>query len=78
MLSSLREHVKDKKKYLNKLIIFFYKNQDMPFFVKKQVLDEAFIAALLYGSESWLDVSLSEVEKLYISAIKPVLGENYF
>ena len=74
MLSSLREHVKDKKKHLNKLIIFFYKNQDMPFFVKKQVLDAAFIAALLYGCESWLDVSLSEVEKLYISAIKSVLG----
>ncbi len=74
MLSSLREHVKDKKKHLNKLIIFFYKNQDMPFFVKKQVLDAAFTSALLYGCESWLAVSLSEVEKLYISAIKSLLG----
>jgi len=73
-LSSLREHAKDKQKHLNKLIIFLYKNQDMPFFVKKQVLDAAFTSALLYSCESWLDVSIAEVEKLYISSIKSLLG----
>ena len=72
-LSSLREHVKDKQKHLNKLILL-YKNQDMPFFVKKRVLDAAFTSALLYGCESWIDVSLADVEKLYISAIQSLLG----
>ena len=74
MLSSLREHAKDKQKHLNKLIIFLYKNQDMPFFVKKQVLDAAFTSALLYGCESWVDVSYTDIEKIYISAIKSLLG----
>ena len=74
LLSSIREHVKDKQKHLNKLIIFFYKNQDMPFFVKKRVLDAAFTSALLYSCESWINVSLASVEKMYLSAIKSLLG----
>ena len=74
LLSSIREHVKDKQKHLNKLIIFFYKNQDMPFFVKKRVLDAAFTSALLYSCESWINVYLASVEKMYLSAIKSLLG----
>ena len=69
LLSSIREHVKDKQKHLNKLIIFFYKNQDMPFFVKKRVLDAAFTSALLYSCESWirnLDYSCESASKLWI------------
>ena len=34
-LSSIREHVKDKQKHLNKLIIFLYKTKTCLFFVKK-------------------------------------------
>ena len=73
-LSSLREHVIEKQKHLNKLIIFFFKNQDMPFLIKKKVLDAAFSAALLYSCESWLHVSVSEIQKIYHSAIKSMLG----
>ena len=34
--ASLRAHVVDKKKHLNKLLIFLSVNKDMPFALKKQ------------------------------------------
>ena len=73
-LSSLKQHVLEKKKHLNKLIMFFFKNQDMPFVMKKKVLDAAFSAALLYGCEAWLNVSLKQVENLYHTSVKSLLG----
>lgn len=72
--SSLREHVKEKTKNLNKLIIFLTTNYDAPFFVKKKVFQAAFSAAILYGMESWLGVSLKAVEILYMKGVKALLG----
>ena len=60
-------------KHLNRLIVFLARNYDAPFFVKKKVFDAAFSSAILYGCESWLDVSLAPVEKLYMSAIRRLL-----
>jgi len=54
--------------------MFFFKNQDMPFVMKKKALDAAFSAALLYGCEAWLNVSLKQVEKLYHTSVKSLLG----
>ena len=73
-LSSLRAQVADKIKHFHKLVLFLRKNCDIPFIVKKKVVDAAFNAALLYGSESWLDVNVKIVEKLYVGAIKNLLG----
>ena len=72
--SMLLEHVKAKRKHLNKFIIFVKSNPDMPFIVKRKVLDAAFNAAILYGCETWIGVSCQCVNTLYIAAIKALLG----
>ena len=72
--SVLLEHVKAKRKHLNKFIIFVKSNPDMPFIVKRKVLDAAFNAAILYGCETWIGASCQSVNTLYISAIKALLG----
>ena len=72
--SALSEHIKDKAKHYNKLLNFLRKNFDMPFFVKKKVVQAAFNSALLYGCESWLDCGLQPVEKFYVGAFRALLG----
>ena len=72
--SVLLEHVKAKRKHLNKFIIFVKSNPDMPFIVKRKVFDAAFNAAILYGCETWIGASCQSVNTLYISAIKALLG----
>ena len=71
--TSLKAHVAEKKKHLNRLLIFLARNYDAPFFVKRKVFDAAFSSAILYGCESWLDVSLAPVEELYMSAVRRLL-----
>ena len=71
--TSLKAHVDEKKKHLNRLIIFLSRNYDAPFFVKRKVFDAAFSSAILYGSETWLDVSLLPVEKMYSTAVRCLL-----
>ena len=73
-ISSLRCHVDEKKKHLNKLLIFLRKNHDMPFVVKRKVVEACFNAAILYGAESWINANLRCMEVMYISAIKALLG----
>jgi hypothetical protein len=46
----------------------------MPFGFKKKVLTAMITASLLYGCESWLTHRVKEVEKLYIAAVKSLLG----
>ena len=72
--TSLKSHVADKKKHLNRLLIFLSRNYDAPFFVKRKVFDAAFSSAILYGCESWLDVALVPVEKMYMSAVRSLLN----
>ena len=71
--TSLKAHVAEKKKHFNRLLIFLARNYDAPFFVKRKVFDAAFSSAILYGCESWLDVSLAPVEELYMSAMRRLL-----
>ena len=71
--SSLKAHVAEKKKHLNRLLIFLSRNYDAPFFVKRKVFDAAFSSAILYGCESWIGVSLLPVEKMYMSALRRLL-----
>ena len=72
--TALKEHLTEKMKELYKLVLFYYKNTDMPFIVKKKVLDVAFTESILYGCESWLNVNLKGIEKMYIKAVKSLLG----
>ena len=69
----LKAHVADKKKHLNRLLIFLSRNHDAPFFVKRKVFDAAFSSAILYGCEAWLDVSLKPMETMYMSALQRLL-----
>ena len=72
--STLKLHLENKNKELNKLIIFLAINYDAPFNVKKRVVEAAFMSSILYGCESWLNVSLKPAEKMYNAAIKALLG----
>ena len=46
----------------------------MPFIEKRKVVDAAFNSAILYGCESWLNVNLKCMDKIYIGAIKCLLS----
>ena len=46
----------------------------MLFCVKRTVLEAAFNSSILYGCESWLDVSFQKMEVIYMSAIRALLG----
>ena len=70
----IKLHVKSRTKDLNKLRIFCKKNETMPYLFKKKVLEAAIFSSLLYGCETWLGTEVREVEKIYISALKSVLG----
>ena len=70
----LKVMLRIRKRHLLKLIMFFAKNQDMPFSVKLKVLNACFLSTILYGCESWLNVSLKPVEQLYCGSIKALLG----
>ena len=42
--------------------------------VKCKVYEAAFATSILYGCESWLGASLAPVERMYMSAIRNILG----
>ena len=53
---------------------FFYKNNDIPFVVKRGVLEAALTSSLLYGSESYLNGDLEAIVTLYNWCLKQLLG----
>ena len=72
--SMIKLHVKSRMADLNKFKIFCHKNETMPYKFKTQVLEAMIISSLLYACESWLTDNVKEVEKMYISALKSLLG----
>jgi hypothetical protein len=70
----IKLHVKTRSKDLNKFRIFCRQNETMPYIFKKMVLDAVITTSLLYGCETWLVDNAKDVEKLYIGAVKAVLG----
>ena len=72
--SMIKLHVKSRMADLNKFKIFCCKNETMPYKFKTQVLDAMIISSLLYACESWLTDNVKEVERMYISALKSLLG----
>ena len=67
-------HIKTRGKDLNKLRIFCKMNETMPYVFKKKVLEAAIVSSILYGCETWLGTEFKELEKMYVSAVKAVLG----
>ncbi len=72
--SIMEQHVKDKYCHLLKLFSFCKRQQSMPVHMKIKVLDACLMSSVLYGCESWFGLNLVKLEKMYMSAIKCVLG----
>ena len=67
-------HVTDKMPHVWKFFSFLRKNQDSPFWVKKQVWESCVTSALLYSCESWMTSNLNSITGVYMSTIKELLG----
>ena len=70
----IKIHAKSRVAHLNKFKIFCKNNETMPFRFKKQVLMAMIVSSLLYACESWLTNDVKEIERMYLSAIKALLG----
>jgi hypothetical protein len=72
--TAIKVHVQNSIKHMNKLIAFLQKNSDLPFVLKKKVLDACFMSSIAYAGEAWLHGKTKSLETLYIKAIKATLG----
>ena len=72
--SAIEEYCHQKLNSFHKLSISLKTNCDMPFGAKCKVVEACFNAAILYGCESCVGVSCQVMEKLYIGALKHLLG----
>ena len=72
--STLDKHCKEKQCHLWKFIAFISKNVDFPFWVKRKVFESAFLPAVLYSCDSWLGNCFAQVDTMYMTAIKVLLG----
>ena len=72
--SSINLHCKDKYKHVLKFFSFIAKNFNFPFWVKRKVFEAALLSAVLYSCESWLENGLGDLQKLYTSLVKALLG----
>ena len=61
-------------KHVNKFAAFMSKNRNMPFSLKRKVFTAALSSAMLYSCESWLTDNLSSISKMYMAAVKMLLG----
>jgi hypothetical protein len=70
----MTHQAKECEKHLNKFAAFVSKNTNMPFIMKRKVLDACFMSSMLYASESWLTDNLKAMNQCYMAAIKQLLG----
>jgi hypothetical protein len=71
MASMMKPQLEACRKHVNKFAAFVQKNCNMPFTFKHKV---ALSASMLYSCESWLTDNTSGVNKLYMAAVKMLLG----
>ncbi|ELU15006.1 hypothetical protein CAPTEDRAFT_197602 [Capitella teleta] len=74
MASMMKHQLKAWRKHVNKFVAFVQKKSNMPFTFKYKVLTVALSASMLYSCESWLTDNTSGVNKLYMAAMKMLLG----
>lgn len=72
--TAVKAHAKAKMCHVLKYVSFVTKNNDVPFLVKKRVLDACLMSSLIYGCESWLCADLKPIVKLYNWCLKQLLG----
>lgn len=74
MTTVMKHEMEASRKHVNKFAAFIHKNYNMPFDFKYKVLTAALSASMLYSCESWLTDNIAVVNKLYMSAMKILLG----
>ncbi len=62
--SAVKIQAKEKICHVLKFVSFLRKNNDIPFVVRRRVLDAALMSALLHGCESWVGACLKPLVKL--------------
>ncbi len=72
--SAVKIHATAKLCHVLKYVSFIRKNNDVPFIVKRRVLEAALMSSILYGCESWVNADYKPVIKLYNWALKQLLG----
>ena len=74
-MTSVMKHQRDSAmKHVNKFAAFISKNANMPYELKRKVFDAALTSAMLYGSEGWFTKDMDSMNKLYMRAVKVLLG----
>ena len=63
--SAVKAHANVKMTHVLKVVSFINKNNGVPLFVKKRVVEEALMSSLVYGCQSWIGPHLKPVIKLY-------------
>ena len=58
---------------MNKFRIFCKQNKSMSYSFKKKVFDAVIISSLIYGCETWLNIKMKKIEKIYFDAIRALL-----
>ena len=74
MVPVMRFQAEACRKQVIKFSAFLYRNSNMPFCLKKKVLEAALFSSMLYACESWLTDGLKAVNQHYMAAIKQLLG----
>jgi len=72
--NNVKKHLKSKQGHTLRFVSFLRNNADAPFSVKKLVWNSALLAAIFYGSETWLCNDLKAAEKVYMTTLKQLLG----
>lgn len=72
--SAVKLHTKAKMGHALKYVSFVDKNNDIPFTVKRRVLDAALMSSLFYSCESWLSADSKPITKVYNWVIKQMPG----
>ena len=70
----LKHHFNDKYKQVLKFYTFLYKNNDVPYHVKRNVWDSAVKSSIFYGAETWITNELGIAESTYLATVKRLLA----
>ena len=72
--NAVKRQMLDKQCHVAKFAAFISKNSDLPFLIKKRVMEAALFSSILYGHESWIGSSASVAQVVYHNVIKILLG----
>ena len=75
MLSVMKEHAAMKNAHLLKFTAFNKKNENAPFYTKRQVFRACILSTVLYSCEGWCTNNIDKsIRKIYMTCIRSLLG----